>query len=90
MFIAHVAVERSLASKKRNVPLTKPHISLLRSFSVLWDPGSINIWSLRDRKNRRPKNRQTLNCENFRDTLSIWLRKNSYDPLNYTKQHEGH
>jgi hypothetical protein len=48
MFIAHAAGERSLAPEERNVPLTKPNISLLRSFKVLWDPGSINIWSLWD------------------------------------------
>jgi len=48
MSIAHVQGERSLAPEGRNVLPIKPNISLLQSFKVLWDPGSINIWSLRD------------------------------------------
>src|SRR6266478_2098705 len=32
--------------------LAKPRVSLLRSFTVLWDPGSINILSLRDLSTR--------------------------------------
>ena len=43
MFIAHVDGERSLAPEERNVLLARPNISLLWSFKILGDPGSINI-----------------------------------------------
>ena len=66
MSIAHVAGERSLAPEERNVLLTKLNISLLRSFRVLWNPGSINIWSLRDRRQAARKIDRLSHC--FRDT----------------------
>src|SRR5258708_35763342 len=59
VFIAQVAGKSALAPEERNTLLTEAKHSLLRTFKILCDRGSINIGSLWDRRPVQPPNSRT-------------------------------